>query len=311
VWDNSIRRANESKTHDDEAASTLIGVLEALLENVDDAYNPGVEFWHDYFSVPQWEEKIKESLLLCLPAIYHLAEEILVHMHDLPSSSVSLLLIYNLIQSEVSFIRALDTMIILRALCGSQWMQRMWVTLEYSQSKAACIMDQSNHIWRTCGRTGPFARDTFTQFISGGHVQLIGLFRYAKTFSTTLSNEFLGGIASRERGPPQLCLGEAMELVARKQCQVFRDRFLAIHILLNRDISFNNPPAIPSNETDACRWVWKNALIKDDYSPLLLQPRERVLSSNPEPGTASWLVGSLSLDGAQRGFGNQIAQPQR
>jgi hypothetical protein len=55
-----------------------------------------VEFWHDYFSVPQWETEIKESLLLCLPAIYYLAEEILVHMSDLPPPYVSLLLKGNL-----------------------------------------------------------------------------------------------------------------------------------------------------------------------------------------------------------------------
>jgi hypothetical protein len=52
VWDASIRRANDSKAHDDEAASTLIATLEALFEGAEDSYDPGVEFWHDYFSVP-------------------------------------------------------------------------------------------------------------------------------------------------------------------------------------------------------------------------------------------------------------------
>jgi hypothetical protein len=192
-------------------------------------------------------------------------------------------------------------------------MQRMWVTLEYSQSKAACIMDQSNHIWRTREETGLFARDTFTQLVGGGQRQLLGIFRYAKTFSSslTLPGEFLGGIVERERGPRQLCLGEAMELVARKQCQVFRDRFLAIHVLLNRDISPNNPLPIPKIEADACAWVWRSALSKDDYSPLLLQPQECILSSNPELDVASFLVGYRSLDGAAWCMGNQETPPLR
>jgi hypothetical protein len=52
VWHDSIRRANESGTHDDEAASTLVRTLAALLDASVDAFGPGVEFWHDYFSVP-------------------------------------------------------------------------------------------------------------------------------------------------------------------------------------------------------------------------------------------------------------------
>jgi len=44
IWDASIGRANESKTHDDEAASPLIATLEALLGGTEDAYDPGVEF---------------------------------------------------------------------------------------------------------------------------------------------------------------------------------------------------------------------------------------------------------------------------
>ena len=45
---------------------------------------PGWEFWRDYFSVRQWKIGLKESLLLRLPAIYHLADEILVHIADIP-----------------------------------------------------------------------------------------------------------------------------------------------------------------------------------------------------------------------------------
>jgi hypothetical protein len=146
VWEASIRLANESKTYNDDAASTLISTLESLFHGAKDAYDPGVEFWHDYFSVPQWEQETKESLLLCLPAIYHLAEEILVHMSDFPSHQATLLLVGNLVGSDVPLIEALKRIPRLRTSANSQWMQRMWVLLEYSQSKAACFMDHSNHI---------------------------------------------------------------------------------------------------------------------------------------------------------------------
>ena len=313
VWDSSIRRANESRNHNDEAASTLINALVTLLEGAEDAYESGVEFWHDYFSVPQWETEVKESLLLCLPSIYHRAEEILVQMSDLSPSHATLMIIGSLLPTEFSLIQALHKIPLLRNLSISQWMQRMWVTLEYSQSRAACVMDQSDRIWRTRQDNGFFSRDTFTKLLKGGQTQLIGLFRYAKTFSRGLSlpGEFLSEIASRNRGPDQLCLGEAMDLVARKQCQVFRDRFLAIHVLLNRNISPQDPVSIPEREIDACTMVWRNALTKDDYSPLLLQPRECMPSSNPEPQVASFLVGHQSLGGVEWGLSDQRAPPRR
>ena len=313
VWDSSIRTANESRSHNEEAASTLINALGTLLEAAEDAYESGVEFWHDYFSVPQWETEVKESLLLCLPAIYRRAEEILVQMSDLSPSHATLLILGSALPSEFSLMQALHKVPLLCALSSSQWMQRMWVTLEYSQSRAACVMDQSDHIWRTRQGNGLFSRDTFTKLLDGGQKQLIGLFRYAKTFSQGLSlpGEFLSEVTDRNRGPGQLCLGEAMDLVSRKKCQVFRDRFFAIHVLLNKDISPSDPVLIPELELDACTMVWRNALNKNDYSPLLLQPRESIPSSNPGPHVASFLVGHQSLDGVEWGLSDQKKPPRR
>jgi hypothetical protein len=313
VWDASIRVANDSGTHNDEAATLLINTLEALFEGAKDAYDPGVEFWHDYFSVPQWQTAIKDSILLYLPSIYSLAEEILVHMADVSPSSVAFLIIGSQTQADLSLLQAFKVIPLLRTLCNSQWMQRMWVTLEYSQCKSACIMDQSNQIWRHRNENGLFARDTFTQLVNGGQAMLIGLFRHAKSIARTLSlpGEFLGGIASRENGPPQLCLGEALELVARKQCFLFRDRFFAIHVLLNRTVVPGASRALSPTESDICSWVWRSALTKGDYSPLLLQPRENVAFSNPASEMPSWLVGHGSLDAAQWVLGNQLSSPDR
>jgi hypothetical protein len=312
VWEESIRLANESKCHNNEAASTLINTLESLLQGVEDAYDPGVEFWHDYFSVPQWVQETKESLLLCLPAIYYLAEEILVHMSDFPSHQATSLLVGNLIGSEVSLLEAMKRIHRLRTLANAEWMQRMWVLLEYSQSKAACFMDRSNKIHRYRSPNGLWARNTFSQLVDCGHNQLIGLFRYAKTFSRSLSRpgEFLSGLSYQKSKERRLCLGEVLELIARKQCQVFRDRFLAMHIVLNGIISPLNPPAIPKNEEHACGWVWRSALEKGDYSPILLQPQERFSLANPRPELASWMVGFRSLDDAEWQLGNEITSPR-
>ena len=91
VWHDSIRDANKDVKPTRAATWTVLSTLEALFDGAEDAYLPEVEFWHDYVSVPQWEREIKEALLLWLPAIYHLADEILVHMADMPNPFISIL----------------------------------------------------------------------------------------------------------------------------------------------------------------------------------------------------------------------------
>jgi hypothetical protein len=314
VWDDSIRTANASKTHNDDAAWTMLRTIEALFKGAQDAYEPEVEFWHDYFSVPQWEPKMKETLLLYLPAIYHSSGEILVHMSDLPKRSVRQLLFSEGLRNGPSIKQAVERIPLLVDLSKSQWMQRMWVTLEYSQANSASVMDQSNTIWRyQKDASGAIWNNSFTQLVKLGMPQLSKMSWCAETFFMNLfSRGFDQSLMTRRSSQRiQLCLGEVMKLLSTKQCQIFRDRFIAIHTILNKSPSPKDPPDIPEKDTDACSWVWRSALSKADYSPLLLQPRECVSSSNPELPLPSWLVGSRSVDQAEWGLGSQKTAPIR
>lgn len=165
VWDNSIRAANSdpNRGHNNAAASKLIATLEALFDDTNEnVYNVGVEFWHDYFSVPQWHSELKDALLLRLPAIYYTADEILVHMADIPSSYPWLLILgRGLIEGNDPLLQAMGKIPLLRAVCSSQWMQRMWVTLEYSQCRAACIMDKKKTIFTVSPTPPPCLPDAW------------------------------------------------------------------------------------------------------------------------------------------------------
>ena len=307
VWEDCIRRANEAKTHDDEAASTLIRTLTTLLNASVDAYEPGVEFWHDYFCVPQWRGDVKDALLLRIPAIYHGAQEILVQMPDLPGPYImSLVPDFPTNWTPETVLRYMP---VLFTLCSSQWMERMWVLLEYSLCRSACVMDQSGYIWRSPDGAGAAQRDTFTTLVRNGHTALTHTFRYAKSFASSLKDGFLAGLTDRRQDTQRpLTLGESLELIARTKCHLFRDRFVAIFILLNgRDPQrVAGSPAIPRDAVEACKWVWRSALSRQDFSPLLLQPRESHPESNPE-ATPSWSVGYCGLDGAEWDLGDQKA----
>ena len=318
VWHDSIRDANKDVKPTRAATWTVLSTLEALFEGAEDAYLPEVEFWHDYVSVLQWEGEIKEALLLWLPAIYHLADEILVHMADMPNPFISILLLASLTGPPQSVKEAIDRILPLRTLCSSEWMQRMWVTLEYSQCKAACIMGETNHIVRSADGTGlrVFGHDTFSNLIRASQRQLNELFRYASTFCDSLSlpGDFLGGLTEtgvKGEGLKRFCLGEAFELVNKKCCFEERDRFLAIYLLLNPESAPTSRPEIPKSTSEACFWLWRYALLKGDYSPLLLQPKELVPASNPGDRIPSWGVGWDGLARAEWRLGDQKVGPTR
>lgn len=306
VWDSSIREANMSKQYTAEAASAMIACIQTLLESSQGSYSPQVEFWHDYYSVPQWNEQVQQSLLLALPLIYHNANEILVQMSDIAQHHVHELHEASLLPN-ISLYQCLELIPPLRALCASEWMQRMWVTLEYSLSKNACIMDQSNRIWRSIEREEMFNRDTFSRLVNGSQKVLLSMFQYAARFSRELSTpgEFLGGLTDRRGHFRQMCLGETVELVARKQCQYFRDRFLAISIILQRDSVSGSSANVPTSGIDACAMVWKGAMQRGDFSPLLFHPCEKRRGAIPGHSTPSWLVGCQSLDDVDWDLGNE------
>ncbi|KAK1833405.1 hypothetical protein QBC39DRAFT_254443 [Podospora conica] len=315
VWSDSIRDANLTRTHTDAAAAKLIATLTGLRRGAARAYGPSVEFWHDYFSVPQWHPPVKEQLLLNLPAIYHLAPEILVHLEDLragylshliaPSGSGSVLTSHD----DDPVLRAVGQIPLVHAITSSAWMSRMWVTLEYTQCRAACAMTSGDVIHRSDDT--PTGRDTFSRAVEAASGEMhANLFLYAATFGTWFGGPggYLGATTERaglERGPPpSLVLGEAIELIASKQCLFPRDRFIALDVMLDGQrtawLPAGQAEGLPGPGIEAaCAHVWRKALRKGDYSPLLLMPRESVAGSNPsaQAGLASWMVGYAGLDG--------------
>jgi hypothetical protein len=153
--------------------------------------------------------------------------------------------------------------------------------------------------------------DAFTNFVQNCHTSLLGLIPHAGSFAKThIQDGFLAGLTNKQ-GVEQrnLCLGEALELIVRTKCQLVRDRFLAVHMLVNKN-SPPSSPAIPLNATEACRWVWQAALLSGDFSPLLLQPHESHAESNPGVGLASWMTGHSGLDHAEWALGKQESPPQ-
>lgn len=280
VWHSSIRQAHSSTTHthDAEAASTLLSTIKALTDAASPAYGPEIEFWHDYVSITQWNRRIQKELLLRLPTIYSRADEILVHLDDVPREHVHILLELGTAWTEAKtlpmhVVAAFLTPI--RNFFKSRWMQRMWVTLEYAQCKGACVMDSENFIWRAVDATKPFSRKSFTTLITNGFQLIRQLCQHAVSVSFPLQKACaaIEGLTSAKTDNRQLCLGEVVELISLKDCYCFSDRFVAIQVILGLTYEKDHQP-VDALGVSSCKSVWQSALRRGDYSPLLLQPRE-------------------------------------
>lgn len=335
VWHDSIREANQAWCHIDAAAQKLIETLRGFAVGTRDAYDKETEFWHDYFSVPQWNPAYKEALLLRLPIIYHLADEILVHMAHMPHTHVRMLLVDQLNPFQLATFtlrQALERMVPLRSLGRSQWTHRMWAAIEYAQSREACVMDASNHVWRG-GLAGRRSRDgapathrsdvPWTPRHAALHRNTFGLLflstqqrmvvtSYSPLYAHNLprSEELFGRVSDRSRSDEpwaeglrtRLTLGEALDIVSVKQCFVPRDRLLAAYVLVegwdmtwdtNVDASGDPITAIPHTFDGACDWAWRRALRGNDWSPLLLRPTGRKVG---ESAAATSAAASLEGD---------------
>lgn len=91
------------------------------------------EIWHDYISVPQWSDEIKDRILLAIPDIYGSAYMTAIHFEDLIKESVR-----KLYQSKSTNERLKS----ITDICNSNWFTRVWTAMEYVRSRRVIAMDQ-------------------------------------------------------------------------------------------------------------------------------------------------------------------------
>lgn len=68
--------------HDDAAANLVVQIPFRVLVAVTKVYGEGVEIWHDYINIPQWQYGVQQSLLAALPFIFSWPPHSLMHLDD-------------------------------------------------------------------------------------------------------------------------------------------------------------------------------------------------------------------------------------
>lgn len=310
VWHDAVREAHASGQHHSEGASLVYSVPWKTLVAVTTAFTgDAIEIWHDYWSVPQWNYESQQRILLYIPAIYKMPAKMIVHLEDYEPQWVDLMLEFSkdLDAHMDTVAKERDRYDAVAAFLKTSWSHRMWVTLEFLQGRRACVMDSEYNIWRM----PKSSRGSFALLRNECRRNYLMLRNNLRDRDPKMY-DYLGSLAYISRGQDTpmnnlRCLGSALDEVAVKDCEYYRDRFIAIHAMLWTDSLGVNATEVPKPQIGACEWVWMKALEAGDYSPLLLQPNGEKERELPSP---SWLVGHEMMNGFTWELGRPLELPQ-
>lgn len=305
VWHEPVRTAHETGKSSPEACNLVYQSPLKILQSARKSFGPGTQIWHDYLSVPQWCSDVQQEILLLIPAIYHMPTKIIVHLEDLDTSHAQSIANFAAISNDGadSAEQMEERYAAAMAFYQCRWMKRVWVTLEFARSRRSCLMDSSHRIWRIDGAfSGSFV--WFSQQCSHNYVMTYSHFPARQAFMQ--STRYVSrGQDIRFRGRS---LGDTMDELATRECKYHRDRFLAIHASLGTRSYEQNARDIPVDTTGACRWVWTQAMMNGDYSPLLMQP---IGGREGEAYGLSWLVGHEDMNFHTWDLGRIVSPAQR
>jgi hypothetical protein len=260
-----------------------------------------IEIWHDYLSVPQWQQKIQQQLLLAIPTIYSYPSGMVMHLDDVQMTHLDAILQNTNYQTFIEGISKLTR---------SRWFDRMWVTLEYIQGQEVSILTEDFHILSTS------ARDLSLR-VEEDIAKYVRLFGHDKFTENALAKEYRWSKSVswsdmetwKNRDPKYRTLGGTIYIIGQKECREYHDYFFAIRGLLGLGQNYVQVASILAEDTfQSCLSISWEALEKGDYSPLLFTP----LKGERRDLRAPWLHGhsKMSEDLWDLGMCHQKARSQ-
>ena len=143
-------------------------------------------------------------------------------------------------------------------LFRAQWFKRMWVCLEYAQSKEVNLITQDYHVLHDFPL---LLRDVVRQFKAAAFAsQGTGFDHFIKicrgldiTRASTLDYMRLVGRNAHT-------FGTVLNLIAKRECRDYRDRFTAMRGFLSLANDYEISIKMPQDATQACLWVARRCL---------------------------------------------------
>ncbi len=215
------------------------------------------EVWHDYISVPQWSNNIKDRILLAIPDIFQSAHVTCIHFDDLRKDTVRMLYEGQTSDERVKAITE---------ICNLKWFSRVWTAMEYVRSRRVISINQDAKV---CSQSGDplflnhMLEVWFDELPKHGSVHHL---EARAEIGEKLVPWNLGPF--RDMGVPSV-FGQAFVLLSKRRCRSNHD---FLHALLG----LVEPTSERLLEHDFKREyerIARQCLNVGDYSPLLITPR--------------------------------------
>ena len=282
-WHSSIAQAYALRTYNAKAAQTCYEIPIRTLLAVARHFGRDHMLWHDYISIPQWQDDFRGTVIL--PQIFKIFETsgyAIIHLGRLPPVQV--------VQNPTPKIISGHSEE-LQQFFKAHLFTRLWPIVETDRAGDAYIMSNEYDIMDL----------KFSAFVERVK-DAVATGRMSETGYETLSSRWLDDLPLfiRERQKTK-CLGYVYDMIADLGCRSFRDKFIGASELLG---VADYPTQLPTDTQDACLWLAERRIEANDLSPLLLRP-----SAEPIYEKAFWLKGHQVIQKEMWGWGTQIHPP--
>ncbi|KAH7069565.1 hypothetical protein BKA63DRAFT_519195 [Paraphoma chrysanthemicola] len=286
AWHDPVARAYASRESNTEAARMIFELPVRVLLAAIHRFGPDVQIWHDYISIPQWQESFRGTTIL--PQIFQIFKyggTALIHLDDEPTFDL-----FAIFSRQDILLHATN----LRRIFDARWFRRMWIIVEFLMCRDGYLMNSRYEIMS----------NTFSIFMKA--ITEHNLRHLSRDVPLIPTLEWMSSIPlfSRDTSTHN-CLGHVFDLLATQGCRSHRDRFIATCAILEQDENSNSMAELPQNTQEACLYVAKRALQRNDWSPLLLRP-----SDEPPYPTVQWLKGHTAMEADMWGLGIRTSAAQ-
>lgn len=261
VWNKTVSKVQnkEGDQGDIEEARVLALTLPMRIwDGLSQALGAGREMWHDYLSVPQWQEDVKRPILNHVAFIFSQAAFTLVHLDDISRQCVQQMRSGGTIRARAKGVAR---------ICNAAWFSRVWTAMEYVRSSSTSVMLDDYKLFE----------DVHDVFLHEFHSSLDMIVKERGDFyeAETLARDY--GMVPWQLGPLTLMrnqkvasFAEAFSMLVRRSCRSNRDFFHALSGILNP--KWKTPPDF-DKYGDACMAFARDCLRDGDYTPVLMSPR--------------------------------------
>lgn len=274
TWHPKIADAYASRISNPEAARIVYETPARILLAAAHRFGPKVRIWHDYISIPQWQDRFRGTTIL--PQIFQVFRYggcSIIHLDDEPAVEILDAYTPENLAAQV---------FALQRLFACRWFKRMWPVIEYYVCREAYVLNNRYEIMP----------NTFT-----ASVKQIADCRWIAPYSddivqlqTKLTNMI--PLFVREKPKTHRCLGYIYDVTGDQGCRDYRDRFIAVCALLEKEQVYSQILSrLPQDSQEACAWISRRCLSNNDISPLLLLP-----SFEDRYESARWLKGHTSMN---------------